>query len=536
MTFSHTFLAAPGGLISPITSFMLVVSFSFLICIAVGLGSDKASDFFTANRSLSTVWNTLALCGDYLSVTFLLSSVGAVALGGFDGIVVVVSLTGAVAVITLLAGPIRNTGRFTLGGMLDSRMPGAATRTAGAVVTLAVCLPMMMIQLTVAGDATAYVLGLHSGGAAQVCTAFIGTLIVSFAAFGGMQGTSMIQIAKIVAVLGMFLALTWVVLAHTHWDPGAILKDADGQGGGQGNFYSPGLLYGKTATGTMDLLSGGVTIVLGLAAMPPMLMRVSMFRDARTARRAARSTAVIIALFVGAAVFTGLSAAAKVGAGAIASSDSQGYTALFTLSDSVSGGSGDLLFTIVPSAVFITALGTTSGLTLAAAASLVHDLYARADRRSGPGDEGEVSVARWFIMLFGMLGTVLAVVLHHWSITSLTSFATAVAASTALPALTYSLFWKGFTRTGLYWTVYGSLICCTVLELFGTGVSGSPYALFPEADFHWFPLQNIALVSVPAGFFLGWAGSRLKHRPGPQQRPMYDGAPANSERELPNPR
>ena len=29
----------------------------------------------------------------------------------------------------------------------------------------------------------------------------------------------------------------------------------------------------------------------------------------------------------------------------------------------------------------------------------------------------------------------------------------------------------------------------------------------PSIDFHWFPLDNPGLVSIPLAFFLGWLGS-----------------------------
>ncbi|MFI5682930.1 hypothetical protein [Streptomyces sp. NPDC051636] len=143
-----------------------------------------------------------------------------------------------------------------------------------------------------------------------------------------------------------------------------------------------------------------------------------------------------------------------------------------------------------------------------AAASLAHDLYGRGDGRGEDNEGGEVRLARWVIVTFGVLSVFLAVALHNWSIVSLSSFAVALTASAVLPALVYSLLWKGYTRSGLLWTVYGALACCILLELFSPTVSGTPYSLFPEQDFHWFPLQNNALRSVPVGFFLGWAGSR----------------------------
>jgi cation/acetate symporter len=33
--------------------------------------------------------------------------------------------------------------------------------------------------------------------------------------------------------------------------------------------------------------------------------------------------------------------------------------------------------------------------------------------------------------------------------------------------------------------------------------------MFQDVDFHWFPLDNPGIVSIPVGFFLGWLGTVL---------------------------
>jgi hypothetical protein len=61
--------------------------------------------------------------------------------------------------------------------------------------------------------------------------------------------------------------------------------------------------------------------------------------------------------------------------------------------------------------------------------------------------------------------------------------------------------------------LHGTLTCCVVLELFSLAVSGDPESLLPQQDVHWLPLVNIGLVTIPVGFLLGWAGSRVRRRP-----------------------
>lgn len=509
----HCLLAATDtGLASPLPLFLAVVAVCFLLCLLTGVDSDRTSDFYVAERSLPALRNALALFGDYIPVTALLGPVGTVALSGYDGMALAASACTALIILLVLAEPLRNSGCFTLASILETRAPGSTIRIVGTVLTLVVCVPLIVVQLTVAGDATAYVLGLEAAGAAQVCTVLIGLLIVSFAAFGGMRGTSMIQTGKALLVFGVILALAAVAVGRFDWDFGAMMERA-ALGVGGDVFHTPGLLFGETTTGTLELISLCLTISLGSAVMPPILMRIGASQDGRTARRAARHAIFMVTLFYGAVVLLGLAAAAVVGAQAIIIDDPQGNSALFLLSAALDQHTGGrILFTMVACAVFVTALSAVAGLTLAAAASLSHDIYARTMRHGAVADKQELTMARWTIVALGVASVYLAVLLHGWSIVFLASFAAAVAASVILPVLIYTVFWKGFTRLGLLWTLYGSLGSCLLFQIFGPTVSGQRYSLLPAYDFHWFPLQNIALVSVPVGFLMGWAGSCIRPR------------------------
>ena len=42
-----------------------------------------------------------------------------------------------------------------------------------------------------------------------------------------------------------------------------------------------------------------------------------------------------------------------------------------------------------------------------------------------------------------------------------------------------------------------------MLIVFSPAVSGSPPSMIKGADFHWFPLDNPGLVSIPLSFLLG---------------------------------
>ncbi|MBQ1092792.1 cation acetate symporter [Streptomyces sp. B93] len=504
-----------GDLVTSLTAFLLVIVLTFFLCLVVGSGDDTVSSFLSANRSLSALRNGLAMCGDSISVIALLIPVGTVALSGHDGMVFTASTVAALAVLLVVAEPVRNTGAFTLGGILAGRVDSPHVRCAATVVTLLVCVPLIVVQLVVAGDATAYLLGLTKPGAAQVCTAFLGLLIVSFAVLGGLRATSVIEVVKVLLVLGTFAATAYLVLERFDFSLGGLLQAAATGSGQAERYFEPGQLYGGSGLGALERLSACLTLALGFGVLPPLLMRVSASRTGPSARRSVRHAVLLFGGFSAVMAVLGLGAAALVGGAAIAGESGQGYSAIFQLFDAVSGQEG-LLFTAFACAMFVTALGSVAALTLAAGASLSHDVYVTTMRRGRTGQEAEVRMTRWILAAVGLLCVLLAVLLHNWSVIFFASFAAAVAASTILPALLYALFWRGLTHRGLLWTLYGGAVCCLVAQLWSPTVSGTPESLLPRLDFSLSPLENIAIVTVPAGFLIGWLTSRF----GGGQRPL----------------
>ncbi|MET9104259.1 cation acetate symporter [Streptomyces antibioticus] len=494
-----------------LTAFMAFVVLSLLLCVLAGPEGDTTADFYTGNRSLTPMQNALALTGDYISAATLLGVSGLVAVAGYDGISLAVSSCLAVGVFLLLAGPLRNAGRYTLGDILALRAPGSSSRIAAATATLAVCLPFLVLQLAGAGSATALLLGLTSLGAEQVCTVFVGVLMIGYTVLGGMRGTSLVQIVKAGVVFTTMALLALLVLWHHDFDPGALLTAAERGSGLHDRYFEPGHALGDGAAGRLDFLSLQLSVVLGGACMPHILMRINSATDGATARRATRYAVAVMAAFFLCVVIAGLGAAGVVGGQKIRSVDSSGQLALLLLAGELGGGTpglaGNVLYTAVACSVFVTVLAVVAGIALSAAAALAHDLHAHVARKGHMSERGEVRSARWAVGAVGGLGVLLAAMAQRLNLQSLTYLALTLAASTVLPACLYGLFWSRYNRTGLLWTVYGGVLCTTALYVCSLSFSGAPTSLMPGHDFHLIGLQSTAVLAIPMGFLLGWAGS-----------------------------
>ncbi|MEU6590000.1 cation acetate symporter [Streptomyces sp. NPDC046881] len=498
--------------------FSTLVTLTLLMCVMAGPDRDDLTNFYTGYLSLTPLKNGLAIAGDYISAATVLSTTGIIALAGYDGYVLAVSTAlSLVLLMFLLAEPLRNAGSFTMGDVLARTMPGRAVRIASCVVTLSATLPFLVVQLSGAGSLLTFILGMsHEDGVRTVCIVLVGTLMIIYAAIGGMRGTALIQMIKIVLLIGTSLTVAALVLHRFDWSPGEVLRAAE-QGSGTGpGFLRQGLQLGTSATQRLDFASLQITVILGAACLPHITMRLYSARDVPAVRRSMSWAVGTVTTFCLLVIILGTGAAALVGSESITATDPRGRTSVLMLSRVLGGGAGSasttVLYAAVAGTVFITLLSSVAGMTLAAASSLAHDLFAHALRRDRAAPRTEMTVAAWTSVVVGSVAVLLSVLVQNWDVGVLTTLAICIGASAVAPALTYSLFWRGFTRTGLLASLYGGTACALVLMVFSRAVSGTPSAVFPHADFSWFPLQSTGLVSIPFGYLAGWLGSRLDHR------------------------
>ncbi|MEU6069809.1 MULTISPECIES: sodium/solute symporter [Streptomyces] len=497
--------------------FTALVTLTLLMCVMAGPDRDDLTNFYTGYLSLTPLRNGLAIAGDYISAATVLSTTGIIALAGYDGYVLAVSTAmSLVLLMFLLAEPLRNAGKFTMGDVLARNMPGRAVRVASCVVTLAATLPFLVVQLSGAGSLLTFILGIpHSAGARTTCIVLVGTLMIIYAAIGGMRGTALIQMIKIVILLGTSLVVAVLVLNRFDWNPGDVLRAAQ-HGSGAGSAYlRQGLQLGTSAGDRLDFASLQITVILGAACLPHITMRLYSARDVPAVRRSMSWAVGTVTTFCLIVIIMGTGAAALVGSRYITAADPHGRTAVLMLSRMLGGDPGTagstILYAAVAGTVFITLLSSVAGMTLAAASSLAHDLFTHAARRGQAAPRTEMTVAGWASLVVGAVAIALSTLVQNWDVGVLTTLAICIGASAVAPALTYSLFWRGFTRTGLLASLYGGAASALVLMVFSKAVSGTPTSVFPNADFGWFPMQSTGLVSIPVGYLAGWLGSRIDH-------------------------
>ncbi|PBC98416.1 SSS family solute:Na+ symporter/cation/acetate symporter [Streptomyces sp. Ag82_O1-15] len=509
-----------------LVAFTAVATITLLLCVMTGPDRDDLDEFYTGYGSLSPMRNGLAIAGDYISAATVLGTGGVIALAGYDGVVLALSTALSLMLLMfLLAEPLRNAGRFTMGDALARRMPGRAVRITACAATLVALLPLMLVQLAGAGDLLAFILGFSSDSLKTGCIIGLGTLMISYAAIGGMKGTALIQILKIVMLLGSGTVVSALILQRFGWDPGALFDTAARNSGVGTAFLHSGLQFAGGPNPRIDMISSELTVVLGGACLPHITMRMYTAGSARQVRRSMSWAVPCVAVFVLVITVVGFGATALIGRSVIAGADPQGNTAYLLGSRAAFGPdvstAETLLFTTVTTAIFLTLLASVAGMILACANSLAHDVFAGRIRELSP--RREMTLARVSALAVGAPAILLATFVQHRSLQPLVTLSFCLGASAIAPALVYGLFWRRYTRTGLLCTLIGGTLTVLILMTGTNLVSGSPASAFPEADFNWFPFTTTGLVSIPLGFAYGWLGTVISgRRKAEEQRRQYE--------------
>ncbi|HYQ68735.1 cation acetate symporter [Actinophytocola sp.] len=497
--------------------FAVFVIITLYIVFRASRKSKTAVDYYAAGHSFTGVQNGVAISGDYLSAASFLGIAGAIAVNGYDGFLYSIGfLVAWLIALLLVAELLRNTGKYTMGDVLSFRMQQRPVRAAAAVSTLVVSFFYLLAQMAGAGGLVALLLGITNKAGQALVIAVVGVIMIVYVIIGGMRGTTWVQIIKATLLIAGAFVMTMWVLGKSGFNISQLLGDAVAKvGEGGEKLLNPGAQYGKTGTTQLDFVSLALALVLGTAGLPHVLMRFYTVPTAKEARKSVVWAIVLIGVFYLFTLVLGYGAGWLVGADAINAAPGKTNSAAPLLAYALGG---TVLLGIIAAVAFATILAVVAGLTITASASFAHDIYANVIKRGTVDDKTqEVKVARITALVIGAVAILGGIVANGQNIAFLVALAFAVAASANLPTILYSLFWKRFNTQGALWSIYGGLTVCLVLIVFSPAVSGKPIkpdtgksdSMLQGVDFHWFPLDNPGIVSIPVAFLLGYLGTVL---------------------------
>lgn len=477
--------------------FGLIIALTMYVTYLASKRTTGTGDFYAAGRSLTGFQNGLAIAGDYLSAASFLGIAGLVALYGYDGFMYSIGwLMGYVIVLYIIAEPFRNSGNFTVADVISYRLEQRPVRTAAAVVTMAITMFYMISQLVGAGAIIHLLVGIPY----EVSLIIVGVLMMIYVTLGGMLATSWVQIIKAVLLMSAMLIMLIFIAVIFKFNLsslfGSIINGADIQGigkvGGQGiGFLEPGQLYKNP----IDLLSLGITLILGTAGLSHLLVRFFTVPTAQAARTSVVWGMVIIGTFYFVIAIIGFAAASLVGEEAINAAGGGGNMAAPLLGQVLGGGAGtiggEIFMAGISAVAFATIVAVVAGLVITGAGVFAHDIYTNVIKRGQVDSKKQFQVARITAFVIGVVSIILGIVMKNFNVAQLVTYAFAVGASANLPVIIFSIYWKRFNTPGAVAAMLTGTVVTVVLIILSPDIMGEA-ALYP--------LSNPGIVSIPLGF------------------------------------
>lgn len=453
-----------------------------------------AKHFYAAGGNITGLQNGLAIAGDYMSAASFLGISGLVFLSGYDGLIYSIGfLVGWPIILFLIAEQLRNLGKYTFADVTSYRLSRKPIRTLAALGGIATVILYLIAQMVGSGKLIQLLFGLPYEAAVVI----VGTLMVLYVAFGGMIATTWVQIIKAVLLLAGASFIALAVAWHFNFNFEKLFQSAvethkDGLA-----IMSPGGLVSDP----ISAISLGIALMFGTAGLPHILMRFFTVTDAKQARRSVFFATGFIGYFYILTFIIGFGAIVMVSAnplylneGAIIGGNNM---AAIHLSHAVGG---DIFLGFISAVAFATILAVVSGLTLAGASAISHDLYANVFNDGNHDEMKEMRVSKIATVVLGIIAISLGIAFEKQNIAFMVGLAFAIAASANFPILILSMYWKRLTTRGA--VIGGALGLTTAVLLVILGpivwvqILGNSDPIFP----YKYP----ALFSVTTAFAGTW--------------------------------
>jgi cation/acetate symporter len=271
----------------------------------------------------------------------------------------------------------------------------------------------------------------------------------------------------------------------------------------------------------IESISLGLTLMFGTAGLPHILMRFFTVTDAKAARKSVLYGTCFIGYFYILTFIIGFGAIVLV-----ANNPQYVVDVTKNVLNLKGGGSmpavylshaigGDFFLGFIAAVAFATILAVVSGLTLAGASALSHDIYANVIKKGKASEAQEVWVSKLSVIGLGVLAIILGIAFEKQNVAYIVALTFSIAACSNFPILVMSVFWKGLTTRGAllggYTGIFGSIGLLIIGPTVWTKVLGMGPAIFPY-DFPTFVVLPAVLIVAYFGSVTDYSESAEKER------------------------
>lgn len=485
---------------------MNLTYFFFFICIVIctliitywaAKKNQTTYQYYAASGSLTGIQNGLAIAGDYISAASFLGIVGAIAINGFDGFIYSIGfLASYLAVLFFVAEPVHHLGKYSLGDVIAARFPEKKIRFLMAISTFVISLFYMIPQLVASGLLIRLLLDINYSTSVLI----IGGLMTVYVAIGGMMATSWVQIIKTILLLSGTFLLSLTVFSKFKWNILDLIEEVKLGTPLGDQFFIPGQLLSNP----VEVFSLYLALILGTAGLPHILIRFYTVKNKIEVRKSVITAAWIIGIFYLMTLILGLGTTAVIGYDALIQADSTGNLAAPLLAKALGG---DFLLAFISAVAFTTVVAVVAGLVISSTTAFSHDIYHHIIKKGQSSEKEQLRAAQLSAFLIGITATIFALGLENINVTFLVSLTFIVAASSNLPVIVLTIYWRRFTKSGAIIGMVTGLIASIVLLAIGPHIM-DPVNGWIERE----PLINLlnpGIITIPLGFISAIVGSLL---------------------------
>jgi len=277
-------------------------SFALYVGIAIATRAKSTSEFYAANQGVNPVVNGMATAADWMSAASFISMAGLIAFVGYDNSSFLMGWTGGYVLLALLLAPyLRKFGKFTVPEFIGDRFYSTTARLVAVACLIIASVTYVIGQMTGVGVAFSRFLEVSN-----TAGLLIGAAIVFFyAVLGGMKGVTYTQVAQYCVLIVAYtvpavfisLQLTGVALP-----PLGLFSDVAGTGVPLLTKLDQVVTdlgfaaYTEHHTDTLNLVLFTLSLMIGTAGLPHVIIRFFTVPKVSDARFSAGWALVFIAL------------------------------------------------------------------------------------------------------------------------------------------------------------------------------------------------------------------------------------------------
>lgn len=286
------------------TTYLAVgLSFALYIGIAIWARAGSTSEFYAAGGAVHPVMNGMATAADWMSAASFISMAGLIANMGYGGGLFLMGWTGGYVLLAMLLAPyLRKFGKFTVPQFIGDRFYSKSASTVAVVCLLTASLTYIIGQMTGVGVAFSRFLGVSSDTGIYIGQA----IVFLYAVFGGMKGITYTQVAQYCVLIAAYIIPAVFISLQLTGNPLPQLGLGSTMSGSDVSLLTKldqvvvDLGFGKytttTAGSTLNMFVYTMSLMIGTAGLPHVIMRFFTVPTVAAARSSAGWALVFIAL------------------------------------------------------------------------------------------------------------------------------------------------------------------------------------------------------------------------------------------------